>query len=207
MPEFCQKEKRVGLHSAVFRELVLGPKGLGPTLWRKAAGTAKVRLSVNIRRISKKRFIGRTAPHSGWRRSLGVHQKSTICRDVAPNLSDPMVAVPAIVSIGSKARNGKVAEMVTSEPAVVPDRDGHTMSSSSSPSTQSDRGSHILAPSCGTEGHSRSPRNATREHHSSVVTDGGCARLAGAACPPDRSYSRGVLHSRRDGMIAPHTNA
>src|SRR5215831_13491989 len=45
MPEFCQKEKRVGLHSAVFRELVLGPKGLGPTLWRKAAGTAKVRLA------------------------------------------------------------------------------------------------------------------------------------------------------------------
>src|SRR5215467_13985508 len=44
MPEFCQKEKRVGLHSAVFRELVLWPKGLGPTLWRKAAGTAKVRL-------------------------------------------------------------------------------------------------------------------------------------------------------------------
>src|SRR5215472_3474636 len=44
MPEFWQEEKRVGLHSAVFRELVLWPKGLGPTLWRKAAGTAKVRL-------------------------------------------------------------------------------------------------------------------------------------------------------------------
>ena len=44
MPEFWQEEKRVGLHSAVFRELVLWPKGLGPTLWPKAAGTAKVRL-------------------------------------------------------------------------------------------------------------------------------------------------------------------
>jgi hypothetical protein len=48
-----------------------------------------------------------------------------------------MVAVPAIVSI---ARNGKVAEMVISEPTIVPDRDGHTMSSSPSPSTQSDEG-------------------------------------------------------------------
>ena len=95
------------------------------------------------RRLSQKRFIGRTAPVSGWRRSLDVHQKSTICRDVAPNLSDPMVAVPAIVSI---ARNGKVAEMVISEPTVVPDRDGHTMSSSASPSTQSDRGSHVWLP-------------------------------------------------------------
>jgi hypothetical protein len=45
MPEFWQEEKRVGLHSAVFRELVLLPKGLGPTLGRKGAGTAKVRLA------------------------------------------------------------------------------------------------------------------------------------------------------------------
>ena len=45
MPEFWQERKRAGLHSAVFRELVLWPKGLGPTLWRKAAGTAKVRLT------------------------------------------------------------------------------------------------------------------------------------------------------------------
>jgi hypothetical protein len=44
MPEFWQEGKRAGLHSAVFRELVLWPKGLGPTLWRKAAGTAKVGL-------------------------------------------------------------------------------------------------------------------------------------------------------------------
>src|SRR6516225_8792651 len=47
MPEFWQERKRAGLHSAVFRELVLWPKGLGPTLWRKAAGTAKVRLGMS----------------------------------------------------------------------------------------------------------------------------------------------------------------
>ena len=46
MAEFWLEEKRVGLHSAVFRELVLWPKGLGPTLWRKAAGTAKVGLEL-----------------------------------------------------------------------------------------------------------------------------------------------------------------
>jgi hypothetical protein len=45
MAEFPPKEKRVGLHSAVLRELMLGPKGLRIAVQRTTPGTAKIGLS------------------------------------------------------------------------------------------------------------------------------------------------------------------
>src|SRR5215472_738035 len=87
MPEFCQKEKRVGLHSAVFRELVLGPKGLGPTLWRKAAGTAKVRLGSMWRTgAHHARTVGPEAAKSDCSPKVTLFYTCAVLKDISPSL-------------------------------------------------------------------------------------------------------------------------